>query len=91
MYEVRWSFIDLALFILSHYSQQVLELFFGIAWAIWYNRNKVIHEDCYLSHQQVWQLALSVVEDFSNVAAWDFSQPRALSVKWTPLLLEYSK
>ena len=51
MHEVRWSFIDSALFILSHHSQQVLELFFGIAWAIWYNRNKVIHEDCYLSHQ----------------------------------------
>ena len=91
MHEVRWSFIDSALFILSNRSQQALELFFGIAWAIWYNRNKVIHEDCYLSYQQVWQLALSVVEDFSNVAAWDFSQPRALSVKWTPLLLEYSK
>ena len=84
MQEVRWSFIDSAMFILSHHSQQVLEFFFGIAWAIWYNRNKVVHEDCYLSHQQVWQLAMSVVEDFNNVVAWDFSQPRALPVKWTP-------
>ncbi|KAK9984226.1 hypothetical protein SO802_033751 [Lithocarpus litseifolius] len=65
--EVRWSFIDLAMFILSHHSQQDLEFFFGIAWAIWYNRNKVVHEDNCLSHQQVWQLAKSVVEDFNNV------------------------
>ena len=27
---------------------------------------------------------MSVVEDFNNVVAWDFSQPRALSVKWNP-------
>ena len=82
--EVRWSFIDSAMFILSHHSQQDLELFFGIAWAIWYNRNKVVHEDGCLSHQQVWQLAKSVVEDFNNVVDWDFSQPRALPIKWTP-------
>ena len=31
MQEVRWSFIDSAMFILSHHSQQVLEFFFGIA------------------------------------------------------------
>ena len=30
---------------------------------------------------------MSVVEDFNNVAAWDFSQPRALPIKWTPLPL----
>ena len=82
--EVRWSFLDSAMFILSHHSQHDLEFFFGIAWAIWYNRNKVVHEESCLSHQQVWQLAKSVVEDFSNAVDWDFSQPRPLPVKWNP-------
>ena len=39
-----WIFSDLALFILSHKSLQDLELFFTVAWAIWYNRNKSIYE-----------------------------------------------
>ena len=77
--EVRWSFIDSAMFILSHHSPPDLEFFFGIAWAIWYNRNKVVHEESCLSHQQVWQLAKSVVEDFSNAVDWDFSQGLFLS------------
>ena len=43
--EIRWPYLDLAMFILSHHSQQNLEFFFGIAWAIWYNRNNVVHEE----------------------------------------------
>ena len=82
--EVRWSFIDLAMSILSHHSQQDLEFFFGIAWTIWNNWNKLVHAKSRLSHQQVWQLAKSVVEDFSNAIDWDFSQPRPLPVKWNP-------
>ena len=82
--EVRWSFIDLAMSILSHHSQQDLEFFFGIAWTIWNNWNKLVHAKSRLSHQQVWQLAKSVVEDFSNAIDWDFSQPRPLPVNWNP-------
>ncbi|XP_075649953.1 uncharacterized protein LOC142620475 [Castanea sativa] len=70
------------MFLLSHHPQHDLEYFFGIAWAIWYNRNKVVHEGNCLSHQQVWQIAKNVVEDSYNAADWDFPQLRPLPTKW---------
>ena len=40
----NWTLHDLAMFILAHKPSQDLELFFIVAWAIWYNRNRIIHE-----------------------------------------------
>ena len=41
----NWSFQDSALHFLAHKPSHDLELFFTVAWAIWFNRNKVIHDD----------------------------------------------
>ena len=43
------SFSDSALFILSHSTPQDLELFFATAWALWSNRNRIVHKDDSLS------------------------------------------
>nr|POE52991.1 hypothetical protein CFP56_06853 [Quercus suber] len=38
---IKKSFLDSILYILSHATLQDLELFFAIAWAVWFNRNRV--------------------------------------------------
>ena len=74
---IKNSFLDSTIFILSHAPLQGSELFFTVAWAIWYNRNKVVHEGCGLTLNQVWQLVKSSVEDYVCSALWDFSHPKA--------------
>ena len=79
---------DLAMFILAHKPSQDLELFFTVTWAIWYNRNRIIHEGKCSSPLQVWQMARSSIEDFFDVATIDLSAPRpTLSSCWSPLPL----
>ena len=45
------NFQDLAMLILTQKSTQDLETFFDVAWAIWYIRNKVVHNESNLSPQ----------------------------------------
>ena len=66
------SFLDSALFILSHLTPQNLELFFATAWALWSNRNRIVHKDDSLSPLQVWHMAKNVVDDYACSASWDF-------------------
>ncbi|XP_075674920.1 uncharacterized protein LOC142644128 [Castanea sativa] len=78
------SFLDPVIFILSYATLQDLELFLTIAWAIWSNRNRFVHEGCGLPSEQVWQLAKGNAEDFACFATWDFSQTRTLPTRWVP-------
>ena len=36
--------VDLALCLLEKGTQRDMEIFFGVAWMIWYNRNQIVHE-----------------------------------------------
>ena len=81
---IKLSFLDSSIFVLSHATIQISELFFTIAWAIWFNWNKVTHEGCRLIPNQVWQLAKSSVENYVCLSSWDFSQPRAPQTYWLP-------
>ena len=78
------SFLDSALTILSHSSLQDLEIFFATAWALWSNRNRIVHMDGGLSPLQVWHMARNAVEDFACSASWDFGHVRPASSSWTP-------
>ena len=49
-----WSFQDSAMYLLTNKSSHDLELFLTVAWAIWFNRNRVIHDDMCSSPSQVW-------------------------------------
>ena len=40
-----YDLVDIALDFIAKGSLNDLELFFAIAWSIWWNRNKAIHED----------------------------------------------
>ena len=56
-----------------------MEVFFGVAWAIWYNRNKIVHKA--LSHHpdQIWCFAKKYIHEFKS-ASTRCSQS---STKWT--------
>ena len=81
----KMTFHDSAMFILAHKPSHDLELFFTVAWAIWYNRNRVTHEDKCSSPSQVWQMAKSSIEDFNDAATIDLSTPRPIhTCNWSP-------
>ena len=81
----NWSFPDSTMYILAHKPSHVLEYFFTIAWAIWYNRNRTIHEGKCFSPSQVWQMARSSIEDFSDATHTTLSTSRPpISCCWLP-------
>ena len=83
---INKSFLDSTIFILSpsYATLQDLELFFAIAWAIWFNRNKIVYKDSSLLPLQVWKMAKNVSEDFVSSATWDLGQPRTTPSSWVP-------
>ena len=78
------SFLDSALFILSHSMPQDLELFFATAWALWSNKNKIVQKDDSLSPLQVWHMAKIAMEDYACSTSWDFDPTRPAPSKWVP-------
>jgi len=62
--ESRSDISDLALKIISQGTQRDLEIFFGVAWTIWYHRNQLIFEASTTTADQVWGTATRMVEDF---------------------------
>ena len=73
------------MYILAHKPSHVLESFFIVAWAIWYNRNRTIHEGKCSQPSQVWQTARNTIEDFTDAAYTDLSTSRPLlSSCWSP-------
>ncbi|KAK4576957.1 hypothetical protein RGQ29_027472 [Quercus rubra] len=49
-----------------------LEFFFAISWFIWYNRNKLVHDENGLPPLQIWEMAKNIVEDFQEAILVDF-------------------
>ena len=70
--------------ILTQKSTQDLEIFFAVAWAIWYNRNEVVHNESNLFPQQTWYMAKSSMEDYSSAADADLSSIRISPNRWEP-------
>ncbi|XP_023872147.1 uncharacterized protein LOC111984763 [Quercus suber] len=67
---IKKSFLDSIPYILSHATLQDLELFFAIAWAVWFNRNRLVHEGN----------GLPPMQDFNQARAppsiWTLPPPR---------------
>ena len=58
-------------------ASQALDLFFVLSWAIWFSKNKLVHNDSPLSPSQVWSLTINTLEDFKKVvASLDILPPR---------------
>ena len=79
---LSWSFLDMALYLIHSSSSQVLELFFVLSWAIWSNRNKLVHNNSPLTPSQVWILATNTLEDFKMAASSDIIPSRHSQIRW---------
>jgi len=45
-----------------------LEVFFRAAWAIWYNRNKIVHETSSQHPDQIWCFAEKYIREFKSAS-----------------------
>ncbi|XP_050277978.1 uncharacterized protein LOC126719474 [Quercus robur] len=81
----KWTFHDSALYILAHKPPTDLEMFLTAAWAIWFNRNKVTHDDKCSSPSQTWQMAKNLIEELNDVVNIDLFTPRpSHQAGWSP-------
>ena len=74
--------VDLALKILDSGSPGDLETLFATAWAIWFNRNQVVHEAKCIPHSQIWNLAMRTQEDYKNAVLYNHVKQLAPDVGW---------
>ena len=74
--------MDVALKILDAGSPGDLEILFATAWAIWFNRNQVVHEAKCSPHSLIWNLAKRTREDYKNAALYNYVQQLAPDVGW---------
>ena len=59
--------VDLALRLLEKGTQRDLEIFFGVAWMIWYNRNQIVHEGNGVSEEHIWETAIQMIKEFKGI------------------------
>ena len=81
----------MALHLIHSNASQVLDLFFVLSWAIWSNRNKLVHNDSPLSPSPVWNLAIYTLEDFKMAASLDILPQDILKIGGRLLLKKFSK
>ena len=72
----------MTLYLIHSNASQVLDLFFVLSWAIWSNRNKLVHNDSPLSPSQVWNLTICTLEDFKMAASLDILPSRHSQNRW---------
>ena len=85
------DFNDLVLHFCSPLLEKHLDFFFAIAWSIWHNRNKIIHDEHGLPPNQIWDLAKSIVGEFNVASSWDFSIGQSPLLGWAAPSLGFAK
>nr|XP_023908175.1 uncharacterized protein LOC112019861 [Quercus suber] len=73
-----------ALNILMSGTDRDLEVFFGVAWSIWYNRNQVAFESKCQLPSQIWRFARSFLQDYRGAWVTLNMSPTAKNNRWTP-------
>ncbi|KAF3969456.1 hypothetical protein CMV_006762 [Castanea mollissima] len=68
------DFPDMALKMLNVGTPRDMELLCGVAWAVWHNRNLRVFESVSQGAEQVWNLAVSMLEDFKEATKFRESQ-----------------
>ena len=61
--------MDVALEFIVKGSPHDLELFFVVAWSIWWNRNQAIHEDSGSTPSQVWDMANRILYEYKDACS----------------------
>ena len=62
--------VDIAFDFIAKSSPNDLELFFAVAWSIWWNRNQAIHEDSGFPPIHAWEMASSVLAEFKAACSF---------------------
>ena len=57
---INMDIVDIALEVLKSGTPSDLECFFLVAWAIWHNRNTIVHEFTYQTPMQIWTFATNL-------------------------------
>ena len=65
---VNMNIIDIAMEILESGTSSDLEIFFGVAWAIWYNRNRIVYESSSRIPDHIWGLAKKYIFEFQSAS-----------------------
>ena len=79
---VNMNIIDIAMKIFESSTSQDLELFFGIAWAIWYDRNKIVHESSSQFSDHIWSYARKYIIEFKSASVACSQQLAQTEEKW---------
>ena len=85
------DFNDLVLQIRSSPTALHLEFFFVISWSVWYNKNKLIHDENDLPPLQILEMAENLVEDFKKASSWVFPPRLSPQSGWVAPPLGYFK
>ena len=76
--------VDLALCLLDKGTQRDMEIFFGVAWMIWYNRNQIVHEGIGVSEDHIWETAIQMIKEFKGIGGWEINSNQRSEKVWTP-------
>ena len=82
--ESNKEIVDLALCLLERGTQRDMEIFFGVAWMIWYNRNQIVYEGNGVSEDHIWETAIQMIKEFKGTRSWDINIPKRNEKAWTP-------
>ena len=77
---------DVALDILKNGINCDLEVCFGVAWSVWYNRNQVAYESKCQLRSQIWRFARSFLQDYKGALFALNMNPTKENCRWTPPL-----
>ena len=80
---VNTDIINIAMKIFDTRTSRDLELFFGVAWAIWYNRNKTVHESSSQFPDHIWSYARKYILEFKSASIASSQQLARTEEKWT--------
>ena len=79
---VNMDIIDIAMKIFESGMSQDLDLFLGIAWAIWYDRNKIVHESSSQFPDHIWSYARKYIIEFKSASVACSQQLAQTEEKW---------
>ena len=83
-WEGLYDISDVAMKILVKGTKRDLELFFRVAWSIWYNRNLVAFKSTCQLPSQIWSFAKMFLQEYRGTWVTLNTSPAAKNNRWTP-------
>ena len=74
--------MDIAMKISEFGTSRDLEIFFGVAWSVWYNRNKIMHESSCQLPNHIWNFAKRYIQEFKSASTVCSQQLPLSEKKW---------